>query len=405
MDRRTVCFRLDLDSVQDAALRRTLALSRQCFETVAEAGWALDTANGVTLHKATYYALRERHPELPSQLVVSARMKASEALGSVFDRRHKGRKVSCPKSAGRAIRYDARSATVRFAGKGLTEGRGSATLASVVGRVRVGFRIHAHAEGWIARAQGIDSAELTWRQGAWHLKVALSIAFPEVAPSGKARGLDFGVNRPVVTSDGRFLGSRHWRRVEDDYFRMRRSLQAKGTKSAKRRLRAMRNRWQRFRLDCDRVIAKRATEDLGPGDTLALENLTHIRDRARQRGPESRRRFHGWSFARLKTCVGNKCQQLGLHVAEVDPRHTSQRCSACGAVDRKSRKGPRYHCRSCGFQLDADLNAARNIAARHTAAAGMSGRGGLPVNQPSCGETASERAGVAHKLGPSGPSR
>lgn len=61
---------------------------------------------------------------------------------------------------------------------------------------------------------------------------------------------------------------------------------ANGTKSAKRRLKAMRNRWQRFRLDCSRVIAARATENLAPGTTIVLEDLAHIRDRAKQRGPE-----------------------------------------------------------------------------------------------------------------------
>ena len=57
------------------------------------------------------------------------------------------------------------------------------------------------------------------------------------------------------------------------------------------------------------------------------------------------------------------------------PAFTSWRCSECGTVDRKARESQAvFRCRSCGYSANADLNAARNIAAGHAARGGP----GLP---------------------------
>ncbi len=46
----------------------------------------------------------------------------------------------------------------------------------------------------------------------------------------------------------------------------------------------------------------------------------------------------------------------------VDPRDTSRRCSRCGHVEKGNRvTQARFRCRVCGYELNADLNAAENI--------------------------------------------
>lgn len=57
--------------------------------------------------------------------------------------------------------------------------------------------------------------------------------------------------------------------------------------------------------------------------------------------------------------------RLGDRVVEVDPAHTSQTCSCCGNVDKSARQGKKYTCTNgvCRVELDADINAARNILA------------------------------------------
>jgi len=46
----------------------------------------------------------------------------------------------------------------------------------------------------------------------------------------------------------------------------------------------------------------------------------------------------------------------------INPAYTSQRCSACGTVNREARESQAvFRCRSCGYACNADVNAAENI--------------------------------------------
>jgi len=63
-------------------------------------------------------------------------------------------------------------------------------------------------------------------------------------------------------------------------------------------------------------------------------------------------------------------------------RLTSQRCSACGQVDARSRQSQaRFVCTACGHAAHADVNAARNIAAGHAVTAREGYRDTGPVNR------------------------
>jgi putative transposase len=69
-------------------------------------------------------------------------------------------------------------------------------------------------------------------------------------------------------------------------------------------------------------------------------------------------------------------------VEKVKPHHTSQRCSACGRVDRDSRESQAvFQCTACGFAGNADVNAARNIAAGHAVTARGGDGAARPVNR------------------------
>ena len=72
----------------------------------------------------------------------------------------------------------------------------------------------------------------------------------------------------------------------------------------------------------------------------------------------------GW--AELAGFIRYKARYQGIRVVEVHAAGTSQTCSLCGHRDRKSRKGRRFQCISCGHQADADHNAAVNIGDRGT---------------------------------------
>lgn len=77
--------------------------------------------------------------------------------------------------------------------------------------------------------------------------------------------------------------------------------------------------------------------------------------------------LRNWSFYQLREMVEYKAKREGIELRLVDPAYTSQQCSRCGNIDSdnrpKKQKGQAYFkCTKCGFELNADHNAAINIA-------------------------------------------
>jgi len=390
----TLKLRIRPDPEQSGILKRTLCLYTESFNRVSRIGWKKRRINGVELHHDTYYAERET-TGLPSQLVCSARVKATEALVSGRVLKKKGRKVSCPTSKCCAVHYDARSSLIKLV-------EGTASLASLGGRQHVTFVVPQHHQSRINWK--VCSADLRIdRKGRFWLHVAVEHESLTAQPTGEVVGVDLGVRRPAVTSGNLFLGERRWREVEERSFRLRRTLQAKGTPSAKRHLKMSSGRLERFRRDCDHVLSRRMIQSVEQGATLVLEDLTDIRARVKAR-KQQRRRLHSWSFARLRGFLLYKAELDGKIVAFVDPRYTSQKCSRCGHTERSNRKSQsEFCCRKCGFKLNADLNAARNIRANHLASLAIRETGGPSVNRPIVGEGALHLS--THKPSPSGDGR
>ncbi|MDP9314258.1 MAG: RNA-guided endonuclease TnpB family protein, partial [Chloroflexota bacterium] len=138
-----------------------------------------------------------------------------------------------------------------------------------------------------------------------------------------------------------------------------------------------------FRRDCDHVLSKQIVQAAPEGSTIVVENLTHIRQRTKQRGREQRRRMHSWSYHQLRQFLTYKAEARGCTVGAVDPRHTSQTCSRCGYQARNNRRARGlFKCHRCSYELHADLNASYNIAAKYQASVGTADAGGLPVTQP-----------------------
>lgn len=367
---------------QEQALLETISQHTACYNFVANYGWENNEKNGVALHKATYYDLRGQYPSLPSQLVISARMQATESVASVFilrrkrNRKGEPRKVSCPHSALSSIRYDARSYRFNPAHK-------LAHLSTVAGRIAVVYQTYVRAENLITQAVGFDSADLIYRQGEFFLHLAVTLTQPNIASGEQVVGVDFGEIRPAVTSHNKFYGKRSWKGVERRYFRLKRQLQSKGTRSAKRHLRRLSKTVTRFRSDCDHVVSRQVVDSVEPGSTIVVENLTGIHVNGKRRGKIQRRQFHQWTFARLRELITYKAEARGCVVVGIDPRHTSQTCSLCGYQHRSNRKSQsEFRCRKCNYQLNADLNGARNIAKKYLVNSGKSVVGGQHINLP-----------------------
>jgi putative transposase len=150
-------------------------------------------------------------------------------------------------------------------------------------------------------------------------------------------------------------------RVRAHYPKVRRSLQAKGTKEAKRLLKRLSGREQRHMRAINHRISKQLVETAQRTQRqIALEDLTGIRQRTKVRKPQ-RYGHHSWSFYQLRQFVAYKAEAAGIALVLVNPAYTSKTCHLCG--HRGHRSGLKFSCTRCNVIMDADWNAARNIAA------------------------------------------
>ena len=376
--RRTIRIKIRPTPEQEARFLETRRQYAVAFGAVVDAGWERRRINGVDLHKATYRDLRTRL-DLPSQLVITARSKAVEAM-----RAAKALKGGKPSSSSPSICFDARCWRMDW-------GSCVARLTVIGGRVELPFNIDSYtAHFWGFQT---TTAELLKRGARWYLHVVTEVEVDEPKVTGRVVGVDRGIRRPAVTSDGLFLGDRRWKDIEDRRLALRRRLQAKGTRSAHRHVKRLGHALARFRRDCDHVLSRRLVESVEPGDTLVFEDPTHIRSRVRTRHGAPRRRLHAWSFARLGSYAGYKAALGGIFVAHEDPRDTSRRCPRCGHIDKANRADQsHFRCVRCGFARNADLVAGWNIRDRHEGLWTPASRVPGPVNGPNVG------TGVFHRL-------
>lgn len=350
---RTLRLPLNPTTEQAQSLLETMRQFTQSFNLVCSEGWRLQEGNAYTLHRLTYRDSKSLCPKLVSDLHVQARQKAAEAVKSVISLAKKGRKVGSPNSTLCPPRYNCNSFSVDWQ-------KGLANLATVCGRQKVPFTVPAYARELLGNT--VATADLMYRKGSFTLHVVLKLDDVEFTDNGQALGVDLGVCRPAVTSDGRLHGKKCWREVSKRRFRLKRKLQSNGSKSAKRHLKSLAGREQRFRRDCDHVLSKSILHGITAGTTVVVENLTNIRTRVKARRGEAKRRIHSWSFAQLRSFLEYKSEAVGARVVGIDPRCTSQRCSVCGHIYRGNRPSQsRFVCRSCGHRANADKNAAINI--------------------------------------------
>jgi len=199
------------------------------------------------------------------------------------------------------------------------------------------------------------------RDGTFFLHVQLQCTTPAPYTPTGTLGIDLGRRRVAVDSDTHPYEATEVNRLRAHYPKIRRSLQRKGTKEARRLLQRLSGREKRHMRAINRQISKQliATAQATQRQ-IALEDLTGMRQRTRVRKPQ-RYSHQSWSFCQLRQFVAYKAQTAGVPVVLVEPAYTSKTCHRCGY--RGHRSGLRFACTRCNVVMDADWNAAMNIAA------------------------------------------
>lgn len=180
-------------------------------------------------------------------------------------------------------------------------------------------------------------------------------------------GIDMGIINLSTDSDGETFSGEAVDHVREKMHAIKKALQKKGTKSAKKHLKTLHGREARFKKDTNHVISKRiVSKAKGTGRGIALEDLKGFNGQKMVRHSQ-KERFGKWAFDQLRRFITYKALMAGVPVVAVNPRNTSRTCSVCGHCDKANRTSQaRFSCLKCEHTENADVNAARNIASKAT---------------------------------------
>ncbi|MEB3278180.1 MAG: transposase [Lyngbya sp.] len=325
---------------------RFLPLMRFCADIFNQhVDWALEkrTWNKNKAHKDLYHLLRVQYPSVPSALLQTIRDNAMEAIKATKFKRYPKKKPTS------GLRYDKRTMTLR--GYQLT-------LSCIGKREKLILNIPDYFKE-IFETWDFCGATLTYTKNTkqfWVRLVFETINTPQI--TGETQGIDRGLYHQAVTSDGQFFSSSKIRGIQRRYLYNRRQLQQKGTRSTKRRLKAMSGREKRFMKDTNHCVSKKLANQ--PGIVVfVLEDLSSIR--TQRRGKKMNKWLSSWAFYQQEQFLSYKAEALGKRVVYQDPRYTSQKCNVCKHIKRTNRNKSRFYCKNCGHRTHADLNAAKNV--------------------------------------------
>ena len=220
-----------------------------------------------------------------------------------------------------------------------------------------------------------QSAKLLERGGNYEIHVTFEYETPKLQPKlflGVDRGIYNLASLSVVDDHGNIIEERnidgmqlrHVQRVEE---RRQRDTQRRGRRYKSRSRLAMADEAVHTAAN---AIVEMALEHQAQ---VVLEHLGNLTSRGKKRGRSNFNRVLNRSqYQKLQKVLEYKLPVVGLPKAKtVSAAYTSQTCPQCGHQDRENRpKLPdgdgfildRFSCQSCGYQADADLNAAQVIA-------------------------------------------
>lgn len=205
-------------------------------------------------------------------------------------------------------------------------------------------RQHKKFESW-TRCNSIRIGKYT--NGDFYIALLYEKEDPVKKEIGDSIGVDLGYKKLISDSNGNFYG----KHLEDIYKRL--AGKKRGSKKYKKLLSYKKNETNRV---CN-------TLDVDNLKTMICEDLKYVKyDSILSRSMNNKLQY--WSYRQVLDKLARLAEEKGFHFLLVDPTYTSQICSECGILDKTSRQGEVYHCKSCGCLIDADTNGARNILQR-----------------------------------------
>ena len=213
------------------------------------------------------------------------------------------------------------------------------------------------------------TAKLVLKHKKWFLHIPMTKEFPELAFSEvhQVVGVDLGINFLATTYDSqgksKFQSGRNVKQKRGQYKALRKQLQMRQTPSARKRLRQIGSRENRYVTDVNHQITKALVEHYPKGTLFVLEDLSGVRQAIEKVCVRNRYVSVSWAFYQFRQMLEYKAELNGQKVIAVNPKYTSQTCPKCGHVEKTNRdkKHHRFCCKNCQHKSNDDRIGAMNL--------------------------------------------
>jgi putative transposase len=352
----TAKFKILPTPEQQELLQQTLSAIKQSLNVVSGIMDITKQLSQAKLHQLTYNMLRAQCG-LRSQMAQSVMKTVIAKYRSEQSNGHKWSRVTFKKPE-----YDL------VWNRDYSLVKGVFSVNTLAGRVKVPFETKAMEE-YLDGTWEFGTAKLIHKHSKFYLHIPMTKGIQDV-DSKQIRnviGVDMGVNFVATTYDSSnnttFYNGRHIKHKRANYAKVRKELQARKTPSARRRLKSIGERENRWIHDINHCVSKALVQKAGKNSLIILEDLTGVRSATEKVRLKDRYVTVSWAFYQLRKMIEYKAARIGAQVIAVDPRYTSQTCPKCGHTEKSNRmkKIHTFKCQTCGYTSNDDRIGAMNL--------------------------------------------
>ncbi|MDY5290221.1 MAG: transposase, partial [Ligilactobacillus salivarius] len=178
----------------------------------------------------------------------------------------------------------------------------------------------------------LGTAKLVQLKKHWFLHIPVTIETDDWEKEHNQHiiGLDRGLRQIVTSYDEKgktsFKNGKAIAYKRRKYAYLRSQLQSKGTKSAKRKLKRLSQKENRWISDVNHCLSKTLVDTYGQNSLFVLEDLSGVTFEKTNSSKNQTRELHSWAFYDLQTKLAYKARKNQSQVLIVSAKYTSQRC-------------------------------------------------------------------------------
>lgn len=326
---------------QTNLLLETMKEANTVCNAISDEAFTNRIFNQFKLHYKIYHTFKTTFP-LSSQMLV-------RQISKVADAYKINKKIKCKFKPLGDITYDSRILTYKP--------NNIVSLWCIGGRQHISVIYNSPNYTQFIKGE----ADLVYKNGKFYIYQTVDVPEEVMDDVEKFIGVDFGLTDICVTSNGVKYSADGLNIYREHRQKVRSSIQSKGTKGAKKLLKRLSGREREHAKIINHTIAKSiifSAKELGFG--VSIEDLTNIRFTSKRRNKKFRTKLGKWGFHQLRAFIEYKGLLYGVPVVVINPTYTSQTCSMCKHLGNRTNK--HFKCNNCGNNMDADINAAINIA-------------------------------------------